>query len=598
MGARMTRLWLLALVTWAGCATGAGAARAKDDAAARAFREQFPTREALGRIAAAPAPAKLTRGEGLEVERWQLTGPLPDAIVAAPHYDDSPWEQLLEQEIEPRNGAITLPESLHCVARENGIFYLAKQALPTERVATFIAARCGAVADEVRLNYFTVTGNSAEASLFAQIRPQLASGLRTYLQQGGGAQRAGIWFGREDGSGRAVVMITTGVVRARLEPLPLMTAPNGSVTVQGELVGAAEHIQALINHGHFGFGRCAVDPTVALPRFAVTCDADSTDSSAWLEIAAFQPGHVVGSVVTRMIVWPQGVPGNSYDQAGYVKGLPAGPAPRAQLLGLINDVRHDAGLPPVALAERQSALAEHVAPHYFAALAGVEPAAVIDQVVLGLLAGWEAGGDIRSGGFAYGLVEHTNDLGRLVNSMLERPSGREALLDRAARIVALGPVVDATQPLVGLVASSYQLFDGANHAADAQRVLGRLTHARVMQHMTPLPAAPQLMHEVDEAAARVQSGQSAPMAAMRRMLDRTANQHPGWSFQAWVFEMSSLEAMVFPQDLLQPRLAGVAISVGHYRPQGAPWSRLVVFVIAAQPMDGRLQAAAVTSSRM
>ena len=582
----MNRLWLVALVTWAGCATTAGSG--KEDAAARAFREQFPTREALGRIAAAPPPVKLTRDAGLDVDRWQLTGPLPRAIVAAPHHDESPWQQLLEEQVAQSGGRIALSESLHCVARETGLFYLAKSAFPTERVSLFIAARCGAVTEEIGMTYFGGGGRAAEAAMFAQVRPQLTAGLHKQLA---GALEAGIWFGQADG--RAIVMVTSATQRAKLEAMPFVTRPDGSVTVQGELVGNAEHIEALVNRGHYGFGRCAVDPTVALPRFAVTCDADSADASAWLEIAAFQAGHVVGNIVTRMIVWPQGLPGNSYDQAGYVnRSLPAGPAPRVQLLGLINDVRHDAGLAPVALSERQSAVAEAVAPHYFAALAGSEPAAVVDSVVLGLRAGWEVDGDIRSGGFAYGIVEHTTDLGRLVDSMLERPSGREALLDRAARIVALGAVVDAAGPAVGLVASSYQLFDGANHGADAQRVLGRLTHARMTQNLAPLPNAPQLAHETDEAAAAVQRGQRGPRDAMQHMLNRTANQHPGWTFRAWVFEMSSLEAMVFPQDLLLPRLAGVAISVAHYRPAGAPWSRLVVFVMAAEPTDGRLQAAA------
>lgn len=585
----MNRLWIVALVTWAGCATtGGGGGHGKEDPAARAFREQFPTREALGRIAAAPPPTRLTRETGVEVDRWQLTGPLPSAVVAAPHHDESPWQQLLEHEVAQAGGTITLSESLHCIARETGLFYLAKNALPTERVSMFIGARCGAVTEEVGMAYFGGGGHASEATMFAQIRPQLTAGVRKQLA---GAQEAGIWFGQADG--RAIVLVTSAIQRANVDSLPLVTRPDGSVTVQGQLVGTAEHVEALINRGRYGFGRCAVDPTVALPRFAVTCDADTADASAWLEIAAFQPGRVVGNIVTRMIVWPQGTPGDSYDLAGYVnRALPVGPAPRAQLLGLINDVRHDAGLPPVALSDRQSAVAEAVAPHYFAALAGAEPAAVVDSVVLGLRAGWEIDGNIRSAGFAYGIVEHTTDLGRLVDSMLERPSGREALLDRAARIVALGPVVDAAGPAVGLVASSYQLFDGANHGADAQRVLGRLTHARMTQNLAPLPNTPEMARETDEAAAAVSRGQRGPRDAMQHMLDRTANQHPGWSFRAWVFEMSSLEAMVFPQDLLLPRLAGVAVSVAHYRPAGAPWSRLVVFVMAAEPIDNRLQAAA------
>ncbi len=590
----MKRLWLMALATCcaAGCATTKGSAQ--EEAAARAFREQFPSRERLERIAAAPAPAKLVRTAAADVERWPLTGPLPDGIVAQPHHDDSAWQALLEQLAGEQNGAIALPESLHCVARETGLFYVAKDALPTERLAAFIAARCGAVSDTLSFRYFPGHTSGPEAALFTQIRPNLTTELRAMLH---GSQRAAIWFGRQ--GDRAVAMIVTSRLQAKLEPLALQTGPTGTVNVQGELLAPAEHVEALINRGHFGFGRCAVDPTIALPRFLVSCDADVNDTSAWLEIASFQAGRIVGTVAARLIVWPQGAPGNSYDSAGYVnRALPVGPEPRAQLLGLINDVRHDAGLPPVALSERQSAVAAAVAPHYFAALAGTEPEQVVDEVVLGLRAGWEVDGNIRSGGFTYGLVAHTQDLGRLVDSMLERPSGREALLDRATRLVALGPVVDAKNPLVGLVASSYQLFDGANHGADAQRLLGRLTHARVTTAMAPLPASPELTREVEEAAARVQSGQSAPSPALHRALHHAAETHPGTQLLGWVFETSSLEALVFPQDLLQPRLQNVAIAVAHYRSPGAPWSRLVVFVLASQPIDQRTRADADHAPRL
>jgi hypothetical protein len=260
---------------------------------------------------------------------------------------------------------------------------------------------------------------------------------------------------------------------------------------------------------------------------------------------------------------------------------PVGPDARAQLLALLNDVRRDAGLPAVALSARESAVAAEVAPHYFAALAGHEPELVADEVVLGLRAGWEIDGDVRSGAFTYGIVEKTDDLGRLLDTVLERPSGREVLLDRAARTVAIGPVVAPAQQLIGLVASSYQIFEQPNHAADAQRVLGRLTKARVTMHMPPPVTVLDLVPEAQEATARVERGESSPRQALRRMLDRTANRNPGYLFRGFVLEMSSVEDIVFPSELLRTQLSGVAIAVGHYRPKGAPWSRLIVFVLAA-----------------
>jgi hypothetical protein len=398
-----------------------------------------------------------------------------------------------------------------------------------------------------------------------------------------GELQAGIWIGQKQG--HAVIMVSVALRRANLDAMALVPGPDGRVVIRGELLDrTADHVEALYNRGRYGFGRCSVDPTVMLPRFVATCDVDAADADAWIEVAAFPAGRVLGHVVASLVVFPARTPSSAYHDAGYVtRSVAAGPDARAQLLGLLNEVRRGAGLPEVALAERECAVAEKVGPHYFAALTGSEPERVADEVALGLRAGWEVDGEIINGAFTAGAVVHTDDLGQLLDAVLERPSGREALLDHAARLVAFGPVLMPAEEVIAMVASSYTLFTGANHAADAQRVLGRLTKARIDQRMPPPSRAPNLQGEADDAAAKVARGELSPHRALERMLQHSAERFAGVGFHGWMFEASSVDDIRFPADLLRAQVGGVVISVTHYHPKNGPWSRLVIFILTAAP---------------
>ena len=112
----------------------------------------------------------------------------------------------------------------------------------------------------------------------------------------------------------------------------------------------------------------------------------------------------------------------------------------------LNATRIQAGLPPVRLAEAQSATAVRVARQYFAASLGasglgdITPAGLedINTIALGLLAGWQVAGTIRDGIFFSAVVPHTRDAGRWVDSALSMPIGRNALMAPEIEEVALG----------------------------------------------------------------------------------------------------------------------------------------------------------------
>jgi len=565
----------LALLVFAGCATTSADG-------GPAAPSQFPSRAKLEEIAAAPPPAKINGDQGIAANNWELSGPLPDTIEPMQYTDGSPWQALLAEAAAARPGLVALPASMHCVAQETGLFYLDKHALPAERLSRFIAGRCGAVSGEVRVSYLEtdVPEGIAPEKIVEHYRPEILEHIQRAIAAG--VLQAGIWIGQKER--HAVIMISVAVRRANLETLPLVPGADGRVVIRGELLDAAEHVEAVYNRGHYGFGRCSADPTVLLPRFAITCEVDAADAEAWIEVAAFPAGRVLGHVVASLVVYPARTLSSTYHDAGYVtRSVPAGADARAQLFGLVNEVRKGAGLPEVALADRECAVAERVAPHYFAAVAGAEPELVADEVVLGLRAGWEVDGDVLNGAFTAGALVQTDDLGQLLDAVLERPSGRAALLDHAARLVAFGPVVAPAQHVIAMVATSYTLFAGANHAADAQRVLGRLTKARLDQRMPPPPRAPNLQGEADEASAKVARGELTPRRALERLLQHSAERFAGVGFHGWVFEASSVDDIRFPAELLRAPVGGVAISVNHYRPKNGPWSRLIIFILTAGP---------------
>ena len=552
---------------------------------------QFPTRDALQKIAASPPPTKISGESGLAADGWQLTGPLPDSIEPMQYADGTPWQAMLAEVAGARPGLVAMPASMHCVAQETGLFYLEKQAMPAERLARFIAGRCGAVAADVHVASLggAVPDGIPLERIAQQYRPQIVDGLQKLL--GSGVLQAGIWLGQSHG--KAVVMMSVAVRRANLDTLSLLPAADGKVTVRGELLEPAEHLQAVFNRGHYGFGRCSTDPTVALPRFAVTCDVDPTDDAAWIEIAAFAAGRIVGHIVASLAVFPSQKPATAYHDAGYVThAAPAGNGgdARNQLLALLNEVRRGAGLGEVTLAARECEVADKIGPHYFAALVGQESELVADEVVLGLRAGWEVDGEVLDGEFTAGALARSDDLGQLLDAVLERPSGRAALLERTARQVAFGAVIAPAERVIAMVASSYSMFEGSNAVADAQRVMGRLTKARIDQRLAPPLRFPAVQPDLDDGAALVQKGELSPHQALQRMLRRSVERVVGTGFRGWMFEVSSIDDIRFPPDLVRGPIGGVTIAVTHYHPKNGPWSRLVVFILAAGQNGGLMTA--------
>jgi hypothetical protein len=552
----MVRL-LLALCLTA-CATGGESAR-------------FPSADEMRRLTELPPPTDLGVREERDVDGWTLVGPLASRIELAAHAAATPWEELLV----PARPAFA-SEATACVAREAGRFYLANGALPGARLRAFMAGRCGSPVAEVVLAYNSgnVPAEAGEAAILGQWRPQIESWLQKQLARG--RFDAGMWFGRA--GGRAVVMLALQRVTARLQPLAFRPDGDGRVVLQGELLVPTANLQGLITRGRFGYAPCTVDPTIALPRFAVTCPTDAADETARIEVAAFAAGRITGPLVIDLSVWPAHEPDAAWRRP--TLSLPAPPAtdrsiPGAALGSIVNEVRYQASLPTLSIAAAQCRTAAAVASHYFAAVLGLEEPTIADRVVLGLRAGWDVEGSVRAGHFTAGAVA-SHDWNELVATLLDRPSGRETLLAPAAKTLAVGTVGEEDKWLAAVV-STYEFSD--DKEVDAERVLQRLTELR---RAAGRPA-PQIIRELKgdaaELAQQVARGRS-PRSAMQSLMETVAAANHG--ARGWAVEYLTVDALEFPSDLIQAPSLRLGVVVAPYKPRGEPWTRCVVILVTVE----------------
>ena len=565
---------LLLVVLFSGCAPqgtgGSGRVAAR-----------FPSREELRKIERAPSPPRVLHNTAVEVDSWDLTGPLPEAVELAPHHDDTPWNQLLAEAAEKRQGLVYLSESMHCAAREVGLFYLDRNALPSESLRHFILSRCGAASEGAGTAW--ISGEIPEGADEKQIYAKWEAQLRDLIgkQFVPGPQEAGVWFGRK--GKRAVAMVTEGRREVQVERIPLVPDEAGNVVLRGELLIPAASVRALVNRGRFGYRACEVDSQVSLPRFTIRCQTSKEDAFAWIEMAAFPAGRIMGSSVLTVLASPAGAPGKRFAQSNYGVAKSA-PGPLGSvLLEMINQVRKQAEMAPLALAVDQTETATRVAPHYFAATLGSESELMADRVVLGLRAGWDVDGLVHNGWFTAAAIAGSTDPAVLLTRTLERPSGREALLEPSARQLALGPVIDEQDKVLAAVLTTYSLFEATSYVKEEKALFGRLTALRFDHHLPPPIPASNVAPILSRAAKRIEQGESTPRTALKTILDQTVEtlHVPARGF---TLETSSLDAIEFPKELLTLPAVTLGISITHYRSPDDAWGRYVIFFLVTDEL--------------
>ena len=577
----MSRLLAVTVLVAAtvGCATAKPSAPIAD----------FPGREALARIAAAPSAGPRVEVGQVPAEGWTVDAPAGGWPAAS-----APWQPqgavavALAQELRTTGKRLRPTEALACAARELGRYVIAQSSPLPMDLRSFILGACGAMATDVSTEWLSgdIPAAMPEEAIAAQWGSQFRSGLVAKLPADADLD---VGFALTRQGDRALAMMAYARMPADLDALVPSAGPDGSLTVSGKIRGEVAHIAGYVNQGQVSVASCFVDPTVQRPRFRVTCQVSPEDETAWIELVYAEPRRVLAQVFARLLVRKSDARQVRYQKRSSSGGeaTATGTATAEQFTAAVvralNEIRAGASLPPVKLHAGQSAVASRVARQYFAPPSEQQPPPVNgldthDTIALGLLAGWELGGMIRDGNFVATLVPQTRDPLRWLHDTLEMPIGRYALMQEDIEEIALGPVLLDQPAAVGALVLGYRFHKGNDHRADIRRLFMRALLARRQRKLDAPKRLGGLDELVREELAEVHAGKSTPMKALENVL-QTGVDRFAKDMRGYVVETTSLDALEIPEEVLTQPTLHLEIGVTHHKPPGAAWAQLVIIVI-------------------
>lgn len=540
---------------------------------------EFPSQAALQAIEVRPAARPELPQESQAGEGWTLEDALPVMVGDAPWEPAGVWDAAFVDALRGAERPPRVTQALSCTAREMGRFVLEHGALPPAGLRRFMTAVCGSVISVTGFAFAggelppTATDEEALARWGDAFREQVLVNLKA------GAQIAGFSF--EQRGSRVAASAVFGVEAAQIKPFSPVPDARGEVTIEGRMLVPAAHVEAYVNRGRFGVARCDVDLSVQRPSFRVFCRPHPADRTAWIQLVYAPPRRVLGAPFAEILARRPGeIP--VYRPESYSPSRPVESAAQFTrvMVEQLNAARAAAGLGAVALAPRQTATATRLAPHFFAGSSPGGAQANADLIALGLLAGWEVDGVIRSGSFVASYSTRGLDAGLWLTGALERPMGRVTLLAPDIEQIAVGPFLSRGPDGVGAMVTGYRFHHGSDHTEDVNRLLVRVIEARRRMRLLP-PMRLSTMDEVlKEELGLVHAGESDTRSAMNAVLARAVERF-GSNMRCFAIETMSLDALELPPELLRQQALHLDIGVTHHRPKGAAWAQYVVLVVFA-----------------
>jgi hypothetical protein len=550
---------------------------------------EFPSPQALAELAKqsppdlAPSP---TEGEvpagGWSVDSAEVAAATPEEAWQP----SDPWEGAFQSAVGQAKPTARITRALSCVARQFGRFRLETSADPPADLVRFVAGACGVTVPWVESRWFSpgVENAATDPRLFEREAHQINAGLLSNLPAG--TTEVGFWFGR--GHGRAVAVMTSATALVRWKQLSLVADQSGDVVLAGEYTQPVNHFAAYVNHGRFGVEACPIDPGVSRPRFRIVCSMGHGDPTDWVQLYAVAPHRVLFTPFAQILVRRDGGSPLAFPASATVeiRQVSSSDELTGAILEHLNRVRVAARLAPVRLSMAESATAKGVTGAFFgAAFARGErdtPAnqTRMDDIALGLLAGWQVEGTIREGFFVSSHAPRTRDAGRWLESALTLPFGRVTLLSAEADEIAIGSqVLPGSRGLAALV-TAYRHFTANDHRADVERLYERLALARARRHLAR-PVRLGGMDEVMRTELRfVEDGRASPAAVLNTVLQDGTSRF-GAGMRGYTLECTDLDALEIPEDFINRPNLFMEIAVSHHRPPGAAWGQFVILVVYA-----------------
>jgi hypothetical protein len=540
----------------------------------------FPTPEALAAVEAHPAELPALPAAEVPAQGWTVDQARAAATVDEPWTPEGPIAQAFASAFAASGRQARLTRALGCAAAEIGRFALEHGAPPPDSLQRVMNAGCGVFAPEV--GFQTSSGSAPASASEDTLLARLGNGLgpRLLARVPAGAVEVGYAFVRAGGKYMALAAYDAAPVD--LKPFSVVPDAAGDVVVAGRLRGDTMFFGGFINQGPYGVRSCTVDPQVVRPEFRVTCRAAREDETAWMQIVYAPPGTMLTLPIVQVLVRRDPSKPVQYQEPSYARAQLVADAPafRAAVVEALNATRGLAGLKPVRLSAAESESAARVARQYFAAALGAGGVEDMNTIALGLLAGWQVQGLIRSGTFFAALAPATRDVGRWLDYALTMPLGRDALMQPDVEEIALGPVFlgDPGPGGMGAVVTGYRFQHGEDHTADVAAVVGRIAEARSARGLPAPKIISGYGDVITEELGAVKRGEENPYQALQASLQGAVRRYET-SMRGLVVETISTDSFELPRELIaQPRLQ-LAIGAAHYKPPGAAWAQLVIVIV-------------------
>jgi hypothetical protein len=559
--------WIVALAGVLTGACGGGGGLGKPIAV-------FPSASDLAEVAEQPVAPDVPLST-LEVERWQLQGPIPSP--GAEYASASRFDEILKEKVAKRGGQVVLSSALACAARETARFYVELGAYPTEALQQYLVARCGGTLASPRL--FTFGGDLPDSVTEEQVLGEFAekfpAALEGQLPKGAGV----VGLGYVRGKGRASIVVYSGEPRARLQGFSPLVSGNHAV-LEGEAPRDAVFGLALVNQGPSSVELCDADRAVRPPRFRFTCPVLEADAQARIEIATRKEGQVLLNTELSVLVRRDESAGMVYEPAQY--GSPETSKDTSafgrDLLEGLNGVRRSAGMRTLTLETEQSKSNTRLAPHWFqASFTGDDERAQL--VALGLLAGWDVNGTIRNGGIYAGFSPTTRSAGRFLSRAMESPLARWVLLEPDIAKVAIGANGFGPSGVL-TVLTTYSFFESKDHSADEKAVFEELVRVRAARNL-PAPKRTPKPKALASALSEIATNRATIGDAMQEVVE-TVSTTEQRSIGGYMVETSDLKQLIWSEDLLQNGPLEVSIGVTHYKAEGAAWGQYAILIVSRQ----------------
>lgn len=549
----------------------------------------FPTRAELSAIPEKKVTEQAFDLDNVQVESWTYDG-APSALADGPYEDNSPWAPVLADLVRTAPpGRLRLSTPLRCAAEQTARFHLKHRKLPSLSWRRFTVARCGSAAPFAGAEAWTLDlpDGVDEAQLVQSFRREAAPALLKVFSRLPHRAALGLAAVRE--GKRLAVGFVVAPDPVVLDAGSFRADARRRVTVRGRLMGeSAEAILGWVNRGKYGVAECVSNRNVQPPLFSISCEMAEGDKWAFIDVLARPKGRALATNVATLLVPAEGesLPSDYTPPRITAQTAPVRTADefRRVLAERLNAVRAAGGLAPLRVSAEQSRTSERLAGIMVGPTRADRDAAA-DRAAIGLLAGWDVRGLIRDGSLFVGAVPGARDAAAWLEFAIEHPIGRSTLLAPQSRVVAIGPALADSVEAVGAVVTTYALFEGNDHRAEADRVVAGLTEARIERG---LPAPVRLVnvpHLADQLEA-VRAEKKAPGAVLHETLEYMAARLASGHIQGFVFETLDVDRLELPKELFAPGPMRVAVEVTHHRAPGAAWGQYVVYIFAHLNFQG------------